>query len=36
MAWMLFVLSFVLALLVFRWSRRWVHYETTVGRGHDG
>src|SRR3954462_3881361 len=28
MAWILFLITFVLALLVFRWSRRWVHYET--------
>jgi len=28
LAWVLFVITFVLAMLVFRWSRRWVHYET--------
>ena len=28
MAWILFLITFVLAMLVFRWSRRWVHYET--------
>jgi multiple sugar transport system permease protein len=28
MAWILFLITFVLALLVFRWSQRWVHYET--------
>ena len=27
MAWILFIITFVLALLIFRWSRRWVHYE---------
>ncbi|TCJ16989.1 sugar ABC transporter permease [Rubrobacter taiwanensis] len=27
MAWVLFVISLILAMLVFRWSRRWVHYE---------
>jgi multiple sugar transport system permease protein len=29
MAWILFIITFILAMLVFRWSRRWVHYETT-------
>ena len=29
MAWVLFVITFVLAMLVFRWSRRWVYYEGT-------
>jgi multiple sugar transport system permease protein len=28
MAWVLFIITFILAMLVFRWSRRWVHYET--------
>ena len=28
MAWVLFIITFVLALIVFRWSRSWVHYET--------
>ncbi|HEU5430568.1 MAG TPA: sugar ABC transporter permease [Thermomicrobiales bacterium] len=28
MACVLFVITFVLAMLIFRWSRRWVHYET--------
>lgn len=28
LAWVLFLITFVLAMLVFRWSRRWVHYET--------
>ena len=28
MAWVLFVITFVLAMLIFRWSQRWVHYET--------
>jgi multiple sugar transport system permease protein len=27
MAWILFVITFVLAMLIFRWSQRWVHYE---------
>jgi len=27
MAWVLFLITFVLAMLVFRWSRRWVYYE---------
>jgi multiple sugar transport system permease protein len=27
MAWILFLITFVLAMLVFRWSQRWVHYE---------
>ena len=27
MAWILFVITFVLAMLIFRWSRRWVYYE---------
>ncbi len=27
MAWVLFILTFVLAMVVFRWSRRWVHYD---------
>ncbi len=29
LAWVLFVITFVLAMLIFRWSQRWVHYETT-------
>ena len=29
MAWVLFIITVVLALVVFRWSRRWVHYETS-------
>ena len=29
MAWILFFLTFALAMLIFGWSRRWVHYETT-------
>jgi multiple sugar transport system permease protein len=29
MAWILFLITFVLAMLIFRSSRRWVHYETT-------
>ena len=29
MAWILFVITFVLAMLIFRWSRRWVYYEGT-------
>ena len=33
MAWVLFVITFVLALVIFRWSRRWVHYETIVTGG---
>jgi multiple sugar transport system permease protein len=28
LAWVLFIITFVLAMLVFRWSQRWVHYET--------
>lgn len=28
MAWVLFLITFVLAMGVFRWSQRWVHYET--------
>lgn len=28
LAWVLFVITFVLAIGVFRWSQRWVHYET--------
>jgi multiple sugar transport system permease protein len=27
MAWVLFLITFVLAMAVFRWSRRWVYYE---------
>jgi multiple sugar transport system permease protein len=27
MAWILFVITFVLAMLIVRWSQRWVHYE---------
>ena len=27
MAWVLFVISIVLAVLIMRWSRYWVHYE---------
>jgi multiple sugar transport system permease protein len=27
LAWVLFVITFVLAMLIFRWSRRWVYYE---------
>ncbi len=27
MAWILFLITFVLAMLIFRWSQRWVHYE---------
>jgi multiple sugar transport system permease protein len=27
MAWVLFLITFFLAMLVFRWSRRWVYYE---------
>jgi multiple sugar transport system permease protein len=27
MAWILFIITFVLALIIFRWSRRWVYYE---------
>jgi multiple sugar transport system permease protein len=27
MAWLLFVVTLLLAILLFRWSRRWVHYE---------
>jgi multiple sugar transport system permease protein len=29
MAWILFVITFVLAMAIFRWSRRWVYYEGT-------
>jgi multiple sugar transport system permease protein len=29
MAWILFVITLVLAMLIFRWARSWVHYETT-------
>ena len=29
MAWILFVITFVLAMFIFRWSRRWVYYEGT-------
>ena len=29
MAWILFFITFALAMLIFGWSRRWVHYETT-------
>jgi multiple sugar transport system permease protein len=28
LGWVLFIVTFLLALLVFRWARRWVHYET--------
>ena len=28
LAWVLFLVTLVLAWLIFRWSRRWVHYET--------
>jgi multiple sugar transport system permease protein len=28
MAWVLFMITFVLAVVVFRWAQRWVHYET--------
>ena len=28
----LFVITFVLAMLIFRWSRRWVHYEGRKAR----
>lgn len=28
MACVLFVITFALAMIIFRWSRRWVHYET--------
>jgi multiple sugar transport system permease protein len=28
MAWVLFIITFALAMVIFRWSRRWVHYET--------
>ena len=28
LGWVLFIITFALALLVFRWSQRWVHYET--------
>ncbi len=27
MAWILFLITFVLAMTIFRWSRRWVYYE---------
>lgn len=30
MSWILFLISVVLAYLVFRWSRRWVHYEVST------
>jgi multiple sugar transport system permease protein len=29
MAWVLFIITFILAMVIFRWSRSWVHYETT-------
>jgi multiple sugar transport system permease protein len=29
MAWVLFVISVVLALAIMRWSKYWVHYEVT-------
>jgi multiple sugar transport system permease protein len=29
MAWILFIITFVLAMTIFRWSRRWVYYEGT-------
>jgi multiple sugar transport system permease protein len=29
MAWVLFLVTFALAMIVFRWSRRWVYYEGT-------
>lgn len=29
LAWVLFVITFVLAMVIFKWSSRWVHYETT-------
>jgi multiple sugar transport system permease protein len=28
LAWILFLITLVLAALIFRWSRRWVHYDT--------
>jgi multiple sugar transport system permease protein len=28
MAWVLFVITLILAVVIFRWSRRWVHYDT--------
>ena len=28
LGWVLFIITFALALLVFRWAQRWVHYET--------
>jgi multiple sugar transport system permease protein len=28
MAWILFLITLALAMLIFRWSQRWVHYET--------
>lgn len=28
LGWVLFMITFALALLVFRWAQRWVHYET--------
>ncbi|HJQ95772.1 MAG TPA: sugar ABC transporter permease [Acidimicrobiia bacterium] len=28
LGWVLFIVTFLLALLVFRWARGWVHYET--------
>lgn len=27
LAWVLFVISIIIALIVFRWAKRWVHYE---------
>ncbi len=30
MSWLLFLVSFGLAIGVFRWSQRWVHYEVTA------
>lgn len=29
LAWVLFLITFLLAMLVFRWSRRWVYYESS-------
>jgi multiple sugar transport system permease protein len=29
MAWILFIITFFLAYLIFRWSQRWVHYEVS-------
>jgi len=29
LAWMMFLLTMVLAAIIFRWSKRWVHYEGT-------